>query len=84
MEVLGSFLISSIGGQASYSSLANKIKVSIPTITRWLESFESFFYSYRIYPWSNNIRDWSLIEDMGARYENFITNHLLKFCHFLE
>ncbi|MCX4084553.1 ATP-binding protein [Rickettsia hoogstraalii] len=94
MEVLGSFLISSIGGQASYSSLANKIKVSIPTITRWLESFESFFYSYRIYPWSNNIPrslikepkiylwDWSLIEDMGARYENFIANHLLKFCHF--
>ncbi len=43
MEVLGSFLTSSTGRQASYSSLANKIKVSIPTITRWLESFESFF-----------------------------------------
>nr|WP_215426226.1 hypothetical protein [Rickettsia tamurae] len=36
-------MTSSTGRQASYSSLANKIKVSIPTITRWLESFESFF-----------------------------------------
>ncbi|WP_341789284.1 ATP-binding protein [Rickettsia endosymbiont of Polydrusus tereticollis] len=94
MEVLGSFLTSSIGGLTSYSSLANKIKVSTPTITRWLESFESFFYSYRIYPWSNNIPrslikepkiylwDWSLVEDIGAKYENFIASHLLKFCHF--
>ncbi|WP_341792385.1 ATP-binding protein [Rickettsia endosymbiont of Gonocerus acuteangulatus] len=94
MEVLGNFLTHSIGGLTSYNSLANKIKVSIPTITRWLESFESFFYSYRIYPWSNNIPrslikepkiylwDWSLIEDIGAKYENFIASHLLKFCHF--
>lgn len=94
MEVLGSFLTYSVGGLASYNSLANKIKVSIPTITRWLESFESFFYSYRIYPWSNNIPrslikepkiylwDWSLVEDRGAKYENFVATHLLKFCHF--
>ncbi|HJD56349.1 MAG TPA: ATP-binding protein [Rickettsia endosymbiont of Pyrocoelia pectoralis] len=94
MEILGSFLTFSIGGLASYSSLANKIKVSVPTITRWFDSFESFFYSYRIYPWSNNIPrslikepkiylwDWSLIEDKGAKYENFIASHLLKFCHF--
>lgn len=94
MAVLGGFLSASTGGLVSYSSLANKIKVSIPTITRWLEVFESFFYSYRIYPWSNNIPrslikepkiylwDWSDIGDIGAKYENFMANHLLKFCHF--
>ena len=28
--------------------------------------------------------DWSQIEDPGARFENFVASHLLKYCHFIE
>lgn len=28
--------------------------------------------------------DWTLIEDPGARFENLVVCHLLKWCHFCE
>jgi predicted AAA+ superfamily ATPase len=28
--------------------------------------------------------DWSAVADPGARFENLVAMHLLKFCHFLE
>lgn len=94
IELLGKFLISQSGSLTSMSSLAKKVKTSIPTISRWLSTLEAFFYSYRIYPWSNNIPrslikepkiylwDWSVIEDKGAKFENLVASHLLKFTHF--
>jgi predicted AAA+ superfamily ATPase len=33
----------------------------------------------KLYLW-----DWSLCESEGARFENFVASHLLKYCHFLE
>ncbi len=31
----------------------------------------------KLYLW-----DWSQVEDPGARFENFVGSHLLKYCHF--
>jgi len=28
--------------------------------------------------------DWSLCDSQGARFENFIAAHLLKYCHYIE
>jgi predicted AAA+ superfamily ATPase len=28
--------------------------------------------------------DWSELEDAGAKWENFVASHLLKYCHFVE
>lgn len=76
--------------QIIYSNLAKLIRVSADTIARWIEVLESFYYCYRIKPWSKNISrslikepkiflwDWSLVEDPGSRAENFIAAHLLK------
>jgi len=33
----------------------------------------------KLYLW-----DWSLIEEAGPRFENFIASHLLKYCQFIE
>ena len=28
--------------------------------------------------------DWTLVEDAGARLENMVASHLLKYCHYVE
>ncbi|MCU0824047.1 MAG: DUF4143 domain-containing protein, partial [Leptospira sp.] len=28
--------------------------------------------------------DWSQVDDPGARFENFVASHILKYCHFHE
>lgn len=70
------------------------INVSSPTIRRWLNCLEAFYYCFSIHPWTKNVKrslrkepkyylwDWSLIEDPGARVENFVASHLLKAVHF--
>jgi predicted AAA+ superfamily ATPase len=76
--------------QVNYTTLAKHVRVSVDTITRWIQTLETFYYCYRLKPWSQNIVrsllkepkvylwDWSLIEDLGARAENFIATQLLK------
>lgn len=56
--------------------------------------FNQLYYSFQIAPWSKNVTrsllkepkiylwDWSLVEDEGAKVENFIASQLLKACHY--
>jgi uncharacterized protein len=94
LEVLGDFLKAQSGQLLNYSNLANKIRVSDPTIKRWIQVLESFYYCFTIQPWSQNVTrsllkepkvylwDWSVIADKGQRVENFVASHLLKSVHF--
>ncbi len=82
------------GHSITYSQLAKHLRVSVDTISRWLEILESFYYCFLIKPWSRNIVrslikepkvylwDWSLSKTPGARTENFIASHLHKACHY--
>lgn len=66
------------------------------TTENWLRILESVYFCYRIPPFgSPKIRavkkekklylwDWSSVEQAGAKFENFVASHLLKYCHFLE
>jgi predicted AAA+ superfamily ATPase len=57
---------------------------------------ERLYYCFRIAPFgSPKIRavkkekklylwDWSAVEDPGAKLENMVASHLLKYCHFIE
>lgn len=94
LEVLSIILQRQVGQLLDYSSLAKKIRVSDQTIRRWINILESFFYCFTIKPWSRNISrsllkqpklylwDWSVLQDKGAKNENFIASHLLKAVHF--
>ena len=78
----------------SYSSLSKKVRVSIETIRRWIETLKRLYYCFPVHPWSKNIPrsllkepkfyiwDWSYIDDPGQKAENFIASHLLKACHY--
>ncbi len=90
LELLAYHLKYQSGQLLNYSHLANKIRVSEPTIRRWVQVLKSFYYCFQLAPWSKNIPrsllkepkiylyDWSIVEDEGQRIENFVASHLLK------
>jgi uncharacterized protein len=94
LELLADILSAQSASAITYSTLAKHIRVSVDTITRWIEVLESFYFCYRVRPWSENIPrallkepkiflwDWSLIKDPGAKAENFIASQLLKATHY--
>lgn len=95
LEILAQLLYKQAGEITRYNTLAKQIRVSVDTIRRWIDVLEAFYYCYRIRPWYENIAtslrkdpktylwDWSKIQDIGARNENFIASHLLKYVHWL-
>ena len=94
MEVLAHTLQQQTGQLLNYTSLAKKMRASDKTIRKWIAILDSFFFCFRVLPWSSNIPrsllkapkiylwDWSMILDEGKKFENFIASHLLKVCHF--
>jgi len=78
----------------NYSILAGKIKVSAPTLQRWIELLKNLYFCFTIQPWSKNLSrslikepkvflwNWALVEDLGARLENFVASHLYKAIQF--
>lgn len=94
MEVLAELLKEQVGSICNYHSLSNKISVSVDTVSRWVQTLKAFYYCFTIKPWTKNVTrsllkepkvflwDWSLVQDEGAKRENFIASHLLKAVHF--
>lgn len=96
IEILAETLTNRVGSPLSLQSLAEDLSVSQKTIANWVEILEKVYYCYRIAPFGGpKIRavkkekklylwDWGVLEDAGARFENMVASHLLKYCHFLE
>ena len=94
MEVLAKMLYRQSGAQLNYHSLAKMIQVTDKTLKNWINILDSFYFCFTLQPWSKNVArslikepkvylwDWSLVEDKGARVENFIASHLLKAVHY--
>jgi predicted AAA+ superfamily ATPase len=94
LELCAQLLEYQSGGILNRSALGQKLRVSLPTIGRWLEILKQFYFAFTIQPWAKNIphslikepkvylNDWSLIADPGARFENFIACHLKKSIDF--
>lgn len=94
IQILADILSNEVGCLVNYSKLASAINVSVDTIRRWFGVLESIYFSFTIRPYSKNIRkslikqpkvylwDWSSVEDVGQKTENFIASHLLKAVHF--
>jgi hypothetical protein len=96
MELLAEELPRRVGSPLSHKSLAEDLEIDPKTVKRWIGILDSLYYSFQISPFgSTKIRavkkeqklylwDWSQIEDKGARFENMIASHLLKYCHFQQ
>ena len=93
MEVLALYVKQQTGQLINYSNLANRIRVSDQTIRRWFTLMKNTYYCFSLKPWQKNVSrslikepkvylwDWSLVEDEGAKIENFVAAHLLKAVH---
>lgn len=96
IELLVQSLGSKVGSTLSIKSLQEDLQVSPNTVDRWVNILERLYYCYRIAPYGPpKIRavrkaqklflwDWSELENSGARFENMVASHLLKFCHHEE
>ncbi len=94
IEMLAEILKHQSGQLVNKNSLAKKIQVTTQTISRWLITLERFYYCFTVKPWCKNITrslikapkiylwDWSVIDNDGMKFENFVASHLLKFINF--
>ena len=90
METLGALLATYGGKQIQYKNLCTRLHIDYKTLKTWIITLQNFSYCFFIQPYSNNIArslikepkvylyDWSLVDDKGAKFENFIAVHLYK------
>jgi len=84
-----------VGSPLSINALREDLQVSHKTVARWLMILENLYMIFRIYPFgAAKIRavkkeakhyhlDWTVVKDIGARFEDLTSCHLLKWCHFM-
>ncbi len=96
IDLLSRRLPALVGSPLSLNSIREDLQVSHATIEKWLNILERLYFIFRIHPFGPpKVRavkkarkhyhfDWSLLEELGPRFENFIASHLLKWCHYQE
>ncbi len=94
VEMLAELIALQAGQLTSYTSLANRLRVSQDSIRRWLVILQSLYYCFPVRPWHANIArslrkepkyflwDWAMVNDSGARHENMVACHLFKAVQF--
>lgn len=95
MKLLSDLLPEKVGSLLSINAIREDLEVSHRAVTNWLNILEKLYYHFRLYPYTGKLTrslkkepklflwDWSEVNDPGARFENMIASHLLKWVHFL-
>ena len=96
LEILLSLVEKTIGSTLSVQSLRQDLQASHGAVNNWLEILDNLYLTFRIDPYAQKLPrmitkekkayfwDWSECRSEGARFENLVASHLLKYCHFLE
>lgn len=94
VELLGALIPERVASPLSLSSLSQDVQTSPKTIINWMELLCRNYYCFRVMPYHARLEralkkeskyylwDWSQVEEEGARFENMVASHLLKFCDF--
>jgi uncharacterized protein len=95
LEILTTLLPDRVGSLFSMNSMTNDLNVTHKTIAHWMDTLEQMYFCYRIYPFQHTqlkslrkepkiyLWDYTGIDKLGAKYENIVANHLLKYVHYL-
>jgi uncharacterized protein len=95
LEILTTLLPERVGSLFSMNSMTNDLNVTHKTIAHWMDTLEQMYFCYRIYPFQHTqlkslrkepkifLWDYTGIDNLGAKYENIVANHLLKYVHYL-
>jgi len=85
-----------VGSPLSINALREDLQVSHQAVARWVQILENLYMIFRVYPFgAPKIRavkkeakhyhmDWTVVKDPGARIENLVACHILKWCRYLE
>lgn len=96
MELLLLRLPQLVGSPLSINALREDLNCAHKTVSGWLDIFERMYLIYRIPPLgSPKVRavkkerkhyhyNWAEVDDEGARFENLVASHILKWVHFIQ
>jgi predicted AAA+ superfamily ATPase len=96
VEELVELLADRSGGILSYNALREDLQVAHDSVRLWVSYLERLYFVYLVRPFAGRIAralrrepklylwDWSEVADEGARFENLVASHLLKWCHFTQ
>jgi hypothetical protein len=96
IELLALRLPELVGSPLSINALREDLQVSHKAVSSWLNMLERLYAIFRISPFgAPKIRavkkeqkhyhfDWTLIADLGLRFENLVACALLKWVHFQQ
>ncbi len=96
VQLLADLLPERVASLFSLNSLREDLEASHRAVSHWMDILDRLYYCFRITPWDSRhartlkrtpklyLWDWSEIRSEGARFENLVASHLLKFCHFIE
>jgi uncharacterized protein len=94
LELLALTLPERVGSPLSLNALREDLQVSQPTVARWVDVLERVYGIFRLPPFgAPRLRavkkerkhyhcDWSVVADPGARFENLVACHLLKWVEY--
>jgi uncharacterized protein len=96
LELLSLRLPELVGSPLSLNALREDLQISHKTVSSWANILERVYAIFRLPPFGTpKLRavkkeqkhyhfDWTLVEDRGARFENLVASHLLKWTHFQQ
>ncbi len=96
LQIMADLFPDKVGSLLSLNSLREDLEITYKTISLWAQILENFYFHFRLYPYANNkikslrkqpkmyLWDWSQVSNDGARLENMVASHLLKFTHYLH
>jgi len=96
MELLLIRLPDLVGSPLSINALREDLQISFKAVANWLNIFERLYAIFRLSPFgAAKIRavkkeqkhyhfDWSQVKNDGARFENMVACHLIKWAHFRQ
>ena len=96
VELLGAMLPSRVASPLSLNSLAEDLQTSSNSVSSWMDLLCRNYFTFRISPYHKRLEralkksakyylwDWSEVKDEGARFENLVAVHLMKYAHFMQ
>jgi predicted AAA+ superfamily ATPase len=96
IELLSLRLPELVGSPLSLNALREDLQVSHQSVDRWIGMLENLYALFRVHPFGaprikavkkeakHYMFDWTTVRDRGARFENLVACHLLKWCWLRE
>lgn len=96
LQILVDLLPSKAASLLSVDNIRQDLQVAHKTAVNYLNILELFYFHFRIYPYTKKplrslkkmsklyLWDWSALSNEGAKFENLVAAHLLKFADFLQ